>query len=271
MKHKSNVYSCARPRTAVLLLAITICATAVLGQSNLSPSEQKIERLRQQLSSTDEEQRRDAVMQLGAMRLPSASRAALPALADNAPMVRAVAAQAILSIDPDEAVEALTHLMSDKNEFVRREATYALGQTHSKRATAIVSTILQSDKNEGVRAAAVVALGELRDETAVPLLVSVLAPRLTQPGKGKISQDQNPFVLRAAATALGLIGSRAATPALVFALTNEKYSDDVKREAAISLGLIGDPAATSALRTAANSADPYLASLAEQSLRKLSP
>ena len=78
------------------------------------------------------------------------------------------------------------------------------------------------------------------------------------------------FVLRAAAVALGQIKNRAGTAALISALSNEKLPSDVRREAARSLGLIGDPSAAAALRAASTAADPFLAEIAHQALRKLS-
>src|SRR5215470_5797449 len=67
-----------------------------------TPAQTEIERQRQRLSSSDVEERRDAVMRLGLMRRPEASRAALPALSDESPIIRATAAKAILSIGAAE-------------------------------------------------------------------------------------------------------------------------------------------------------------------------
>ncbi len=242
-------------------------------QSNraLTPSQIEIEKQQQRLSSGDDEERRDALMKLGAMHMPEASRAAVPALSDPSPLIRAMAAKAILSIGPDENVKALIPLINDKVEFVRREAAYALGLTHSKSATEPLSDRLLNDKEDGVRGAAAVALGEIRDEAAVIALVGTIAPQLSSPAKQKRKPEQNAFVLRAAAIALGQIKSRAGTSALIAALSNEKFPDDVRREAARALGLIRDPAAEQALRMAANAADPYLSRVAYESLRKLSP
>jgi HEAT repeat protein len=126
-----------------------------------------------------------------------------------------------------------------------------------------------NDKEDGVRAAAAVALGHIADEAAVVSLASTLAPDLSERRSSKRKREQNVFVLRAAAVSLGQIGSRAATPALISALTNEKLDSDVRREAARSLGMIGDPAAVPALRAASTAADPFLARLAFEALRKI--
>ena len=74
---------------------------------NLTPSQAEIERQRQRLNSSDVEERRDAIMRLGSMRLAAASRVALPALTDAEPIVRATAAKAILSIGAEESVSSL--------------------------------------------------------------------------------------------------------------------------------------------------------------------
>jgi len=237
---------------------------------NLTPSQAEIERQRQRLNSSDVEERRDAIMRLGSMRLAAASRAALPALTDAEPIVRATAAKAILSIGAEESVSSLLPLLNDKDEFVRREAAYALGLTRSRAATSALSELLLNDKEDGVQAAAAVALGHIADEAAVVALVGTLAPELSAPTKKKRKREDNVFVLRAAATALGHIRSRAGTAALISVLSNEKLPSDVRRESARSLGLIGDRTAEPALRAASMAADPYLAQIATEALKKLS-
>jgi HEAT repeat protein len=163
----------------------------------------------------------------------------------------------------------LLPLLNDKDEFVRREAAYALGLTRSRTATTSLTDRLLNDKEAGVRGAAAVALGRIGDENAVIALASILAPQLSAPAKTKRKPEANDFVLRAAAVALGQIKNRAGTPALISALNNEKFPQDVRREAARSLGLIGDPAAIPALQTASLSEDPFLSQLAFDSLKKL--
>lgn len=237
---------------------------------NLTPSQAEIERQRQRFNSPDMEERRDAVMRLGSMRRSDASRVALPLLSDASPIVRATAAKAILSIGAEESVSSLLPLLNDKDEFVRREAAYALGLTHSSAATAALSDRLLNDKEDGVQAAAAVALGHIADEAAVVALVGTLAPQLSAPANKKQKPEDNVFVLRAAATALGHIRSRAGTAALISTLSNEKLPSDVRRESARSLGLIGDQTAMPALRAASTAADPYLAEIASEALKKIS-
>jgi HEAT repeat protein len=236
---------------------------------NLTPLQIEIQKQQHRLSSSDQEERRDAVMKLASMRTAAASRTALAALTDVSPIIRATAAKAILSIGAEESAAALIPLLSDKDEFVRRETAYALGLTRSRNATSALIERLLNDKEDGVRGAAAVALGQIGDEASVVALAGTLAPELSAPAKAKRKREQNVFVLRAAASALGQIKSRAGTPALVSVLKNEKLPDDVRREAARSLGLIADPAAAEALRAATSAADPYLSQTAYEALRKL--
>src|SRR6185503_11539390 len=189
---------------ALVLVTLFLC-TSVLAQSSrsLTPIQAAIETQRERLASSDVEERRDALMRLGNLHNAEASRAAVPALSDVSPIIRATAAKAVLSLDPNESVSVLLPLLKDKDEFVRRETAYALGRTRSRNATAALSERLLTDKEDGVRAAAAVALGHIADESAVVALVGTLAPELSAPAKSKNKREQNVFVLRAAATSLG--------------------------------------------------------------------
>jgi HEAT repeat protein len=275
----SPVFVCAR------LLACLIFSTGVLlapGLTNaqttppaLTPLQREIEQQRTRLASADAEERRDAVMRLGALRRPDASRAAAIALNDTSAIIRATAAHAILSLPADEAARLLSPLLTDRQEFVRRETAYALGETRSRTAVDALITALTQDKEAGARGAAAVALGQIGDERAVAALVATLSRRVAGTGVfSRITRSktaENEFVRRAAAVALGQIGSRAGVPALVAALTDESAPDDVRREAANALGRIGDPAAVPALRSVLTARDPYLARIAFEVLRKLDP
>jgi HEAT repeat protein len=217
--------------------------------------------------------RRDALMRLGWMARADASRAASAGLQDAEPIVRATAARSVLSLPPDEAARALLPLLQDKDEFVRQETAYALGETRSRLAVGPLVSVLERDKKESVRGAAAVALGKIGDEAAVIPLAGRLSARIRSSGLfSRITRGQraeNEFVRRAAAHSLGQIRSRAAVPALIDALSDARAEDDVRREAARSLGLIGDAAAVPALRTALAARDPYLSRIAYEALLKL--
>ncbi|MEN3326012.1 MAG: hypothetical protein V7638_819 [Acidobacteriota bacterium] len=256
--------------TIVLFLAGAAISSQAQSTRDLTPVQAAIQKQQERLASGDEEDRRDALMRLGAMHRAAASRVALPLLSDPSPIVRATATKAILSLNPEESAAALLPLLNDKDEFVRREAAYALGMTRSRTATTSLTDRLLNDKEAGVRGAAAVALGKIGDENAVIALASTFAQQLSGPATSKRKPETNQFVLRAAAVALGEIKSRAGTPALIAAISNEKFPQDVRREAARSLGLIGDPAAIPALQSASVSEDPFLAQLAFEALKKLS-
>ena len=272
-------WSCVLQAT-VLLLAIAYINVPAQQESpsaslQLNPIQQEIERQRRRLASSDTEGRRDAVMRLGWMARADSSRVAATALRDSAAIVRATAARAILSLPGDEAASALLPLLQDKDEFVRRETAYALGETRSRTAVAALVATLAADKEAGVRGAAAVALGLIGDELAVVPLTEALARRVRASGLlnrlRRSKEEENEFVRRAVARSLGQIRSRAAVPALTAALADERAGDDVRREAARSLGLIGDPAATTVLRAALTARDPYLSRIAYEALRKIAP
>lgn len=248
------------------------CLPPSAGSASL---QQQVEIQRRRLSSSDEEERRCAVMSLGWMNRPDSSRAAAAALSDTAAIVRAVAVRAVLSLPQDEAAAVLLPLLTDRDEFVRQETAYALGETRSRRATQSLLTLLEKEKADGVRGAAVVSLGLIGDEAAVLPLAETLNLRVSAPGLiNKIrrkKKDENEFVRRAAAHSLGQIGNRAAVPALIAALEDERAPADVRREAARSLGLIGDSSAAASLRAVLSSNDPYLSRIAYEALIKIAP
>jgi len=245
-------------------------ATArVAGQNSekLTTIQREIESQRQRLKSEDIETRRDALMRLGNLKRPDASRVAANGLIDAAPIVRVAATHAILSLPQADAATLLIPLLQDKLEFVRRETAYALGKTRSRSAVAPLAGVLLNDKETGVRGAAAVALGAIGDESAVPTLSQVLAGQPEK--KKKAKAGSNVFVMRAAARSLGQIKSRAGVDVLIATLRNETNDNDVRREAATALGLIGDTSAGPSLQAAFTSSDPYLAEAARAALRQL--
>lgn len=252
--------------------AFTMVTLAQEGQGRtLTPLQFEIQKQRERLSSPDVEERREALICLRGLRHPEASRAAISGLTDQAAIVRATASGALLRLPGEEAATSLLPLLDDKDEFVRQEAAYALGQTRSRSAVAPLIERLARDKKDAVRGAAVVALGQIADEAAVLPLAQLLSPQIGLPSSGKIKRKtkENEFVLRAAARSLGQTHSRTAVPALVAALDDEKAPDDVRREAAFALGQIGDPSASQALQAVISARDPYLSSAAAKALKRI--
>lgn len=268
----------AAPFFLTLAFALAACALSAphaLAQSDLTPLQHEVRVQTARLSSAEVEERRDAVVRLGAMARPEGSRAAASALGDSAAIVRATAARAVLSLPPSEAATLILPLLRDRDVFVRREAAYALGLTRSTLGVQTLSSAVQTDKEASVRGSAAVALGQIGDAAAVLPLAGALTRRLQGSGffnrllRRKVEEDE--FVRRAAAVSLGQIGSREAVPVLVEALSDERAPNDVRRESARSLGLIGDVAAVPALRSVLAHQDPYLSRAAFEALRKLDP
>ncbi len=235
----------------------------------------EIERQQARLISQSAEERRDAVQRLGTLKRSDASRVAATALSDSAAIVRATAARAVLALPPEEAATAILPLLRDREEFVRQQATYALGETRVRANVSALINILSQDKSAGVRGAAAVALGETGDDAATIPLTQVLAKRVRASGLlnrvRRRTVAENEFVRRAAAHSLGQIGSRAAVPALIAALKDQANSDDVRREAARALGLINDLSAISSLQSVLAAPDPFLSRIAFEALQKISP
>jgi HEAT repeat protein len=264
-------------RVALFALFLSFVISPALAQTNsssqLTPSQLEIEKQRQRLSSSETEERRDAVMHLGWMKRTDSSRIAANGLHDSAAIVRATAARAVLSLQPDEAAALLLPNLQDRDEFVRQETAYALGETKSRAAISALIALLGKEKKDGVRGAVVVALGQIGDESAVIPLSQLLSRRVPASGilnkVRRSKKDENEFVRRAAARSLGQIGSRAALPALIAVLLDKRAPNDVRREAANSLGLIGDPEAGVALNNVLDERDPYLAQTAREAIVKL--
>lgn len=241
------------------------------------------------------EQKRDALFQIRNLRSEIASSAALPALGDPDPIVRATAASSVIFLPKPEAVTALSPLLTDKEPFVRKEAAYALGKVQSPEAAAPLIALLGREKDLEVKAAIATALGPSGNLQAIEPLIAVL--------KRKPDEDEE-FLRRSAARSIGQIAQinrtgtayvvtpqnflpeksktltgddltsqypvfSTAVVTLTAVLRNSKEADDTRREAAYSLGSIGNRSATNALRTASGGTDPYLAEIAREALAKI--
>ena len=272
-----NLRKCSSALVATIVVGnvflIAACAINAHAQDQIKPAltpiQMAIEEQRRRLSSADIEDRREALMQLRALQRAEASRVALSALNDPAPIVRVTAGTALLWLPADESAAGLIPLLSDKDEFVRQQTAYALGQTRSRSAVAGLIERL-SDKKDSVRGAAAVALGQIADPTAVTSLAAVLNPQAGLASSKKTKREQNPFVLRSTARSLGQIRNRAGLPALIIVLQDEQAEADLRREAATALGEIGDASAIPVLRNTENATDPYLAEASHQAIKKIS-
>jgi HEAT repeat protein len=245
-----------------LLLCLTFSVSAQDSQTTL---QLEIERQTARLKSGDIEVRRDAAHQLRILENALSSKAADAALKDSADIVKATAAEAVVYKTSEDAVRDLLPLLSEKSEFVRREAAFALGQTYDKSATPRLIQILQTDKLPSVRAAAAIALGEIADERAIESLGQILLMPKTKKNR-RVVDD---FVQRSAARSLGKIRFKRAVPFLITALRDTTNVDDVRRESAFALGLIADVSATEVLQAQLGAPDYLLAQTASDALERI--
>ncbi|MEK6410547.1 MAG: HEAT repeat domain-containing protein [Acidobacteriota bacterium] len=210
-----------------------------------------------QLNSSDEEERREAVMRLSHLKTSAATSALLSALNDRSSRVRAAAAACLAERGEASTVPLLAAcLAKDKDAFVRKTAAYALGKFQGTGRTAALIAALK-DKDAEVRGAAAVSLGDHADTAAVTSLTTALS-------------DRSAFVRARAARALGVNGSAAtpAVPALIRLLTSDD-DNEVKRQASTALGSIGDRSALPALERARHDKDPHLVQAAIDAIRML--
>lgn len=217
----------------------------------------EIARLTNQLGSSDEEERRSAVLTLAALETQAARNPLVSALSDRSERVRAAAVTGLGRLeDPSLATIVAQLLTKDKSAFVRKAAAYGLGRMRSQDGTAALVAALR-DKDAEVRGAAAVALGQYADAEAIEPLIQAL-------------DDKSEFVRAQAARALGA-NTRAAVravPNLIRVLTSDR-DQEAKRQAAAALGQIGDPSALPALQAAQRSTDPHLSATALTAIEKI--
>lgn len=248
------------------LLFVEIVAQQSNRQTNSSQKE-----LLARLASSDEEQRLDAVLQMGAFLRDATDSAETPAITalsnalqqDSSPVVRALAARALElgggNQFSDKIVPALIAALGKEREgAVRKAIIYALAHYPQPQVTAVLIPLLD-DKNSELRAAAAYALAESGDASATQPLIEALRKR---------GGDEDAFARSQAARGLGRIGDRDSINPLLEALTRDK-SQEVRRDAATALGRIAarqDAKVIEALRNAALSNDPYLVAAADNAI-----
>ncbi len=299
---RNNGSGTAASMAATCVLVFMLCATPAFAQT-AADERAAIEwqfyaaELRKMLATPSVEQRREALFQIRNLRTAEASRIAITALKDSDEMVRATAAGSVIFLPPAEAAPALIPLLTDRSEFVRREAAYALGKSGDPSATVPLVRVLEQDRDLEVRAAAAVGLGGIGDVAAVASLVRYLQTR---------PREENEFVRRSAARAIGQIAQiqrtgsrtvltpenflpdeyksasstklptsethpvfRSGIPVLIAVVRSSNEEPDTVREAAFALGAIGDPTARPILEASLRSSDPYLVEIAREALLKI--
>jgi len=275
-------------RDASFALLTLLSFAACLKAQDLPP-------LAERLHSGNVEEKREALLQIRNRRAEEPSRLAIPALKDKHPMVRATAASSILFLPKSEAAAALLPLLNDKDEFVRREAAFALGETGEQSVSEALLRSLTRDKSLEVRSAAAIALGKVGNPDAIGPLSLIFTSRPT---------EDNELLRRAAARSIGQIAqvmrsgnARVLTPqnflpekyedlgsqvspdllshfskavsTLIKVLESTAEADDTRREAAFALGAIGDHSAEAVLQKYVGSPDIYMAEISKEALLKL--
>ena len=283
----------ATTRGLLLLIVLFAGSSFVAGQIPAELTPDNAARLRRQIESGSDEEKRSALFDIRNLQSADASAIAVPALTDTNEMVRSTAASSVVYLPKSDAVRALTPLLTDKAEFVRREAAHALGLVGDPSATAAIVRLMEKEKILEVRTSAAWSLGMIGDPTAIESLLRILRSR---------PKEDEEFLRRNAARSIGQIaqimltgertvvtpqnylpdkfrdfgpegpkptGPSGALDVLMTVLRSNSESDDTRREAAFALGAIGDSRALPALQTAASSADPYLVEIAREAVLKI--
>lgn len=224
-----------------------------------------------QLASGNEEQKLEAVIELGALlsAKTSATSETISSLGGlleqgTSSVVRALAARAMeLSRDSRFVPVLLVTLKTEREIEVSRAIIHALAPHPTPEVVAALLPML-NHKKQDVRAATAYALAELNDPATIDALMNVLKKR----GKA-----EDAFMRAQAARGLGKIGNREAIEVLLSAL-NKDESAEVRRESARSLGYLAnsqDEKVIEALKLARHQPDPYLQVSAALALQKIQP
>ncbi len=252
---------------ATILFLSSVFAGSVFGQ-NVDPQEQSPQiQLSSRLASSDEEQRLDAVVQLGALLSldsTTATDVTIAALAnalrrDSSPVIRALSARALeFAKNPNAASPLVAALKKEREVAVSKSMIYALARYPSPQVNSELIPYLKN-RNHELRAAAAYAMAEMSDSSSTAALIEFLRRR---------GGEEDAFARAQAARGLGRIGDREAVDSLLKALTRDK-SGEVRREAARALGNVSnrhDVKVIEALREATFSTDPYLTIAADRAL-----
>jgi HEAT repeat protein len=197
----------------------------------LAPSARAVPLLCELARESDWEVRWAAVAAMKAAYDPRATEALVHRLGDYHPKLRALAAEALLTMDEARALtredlcgpscyKCAMNGLRDADARVRRASVLVLGRLGDPEAISVLAEILTADQ-AGVAAEAATALGRLGTADAIgPLFVAARS-------------RQEALVQCAACRSLGLIGGEKATGCLTAALRSR--STEVRRTAALEL------------------------------------
>lgn len=179
--------------------------------------------LLERFKRVDEEERCIIVYVAGEITLPETREIATAGLSDAAPMVRALAAEAVGKAGLTELIPLLVKILNDESPEVRRRATTALVHlaTVAQESVAASALKLAESDNPDCRLQAVKLFGALRESGQIVFL----------------SKDEDYLVRREAIVALGEIKVPETSGRLAMALADEEA--DVRLAAATALGWNG--------------------------------
>lgn len=141
--------------------------------------------------------------------------------------VKSHAADAIIKIGGDKAVQLCLRLLRDNSWVTRMKAAEILGELKNKKATLPLVRILRNDPEVSVKEWATIALGKIKNKKAIkPLIQSLITEESWQ-------------VRKESALAIGNIRNKKAKDALTKAFYSDKECQ-VRWAAASALSIIND-------------------------------
>lgn len=186
-----------------------------------------IREIEERLSSPDEEERANAVLDLGGVDNPERVKKLVEILeTDGSRLVKEAAAVALISTGTKTVAEEVSRLMRHDDPYLRNTASYIL-QCIGEPAGEVLAELLH-DPDPGVRDLAVRAVGRGELRSAVELLRDV------------IMNDDNVNVVASAVEFLGMRSESAEDAELLMSACrrfDDPYLDFVVREALKKMGV----------------------------------
>lgn len=188
-----------------------------------------LSKLMTQYTTGDEEARRKAVLEMGALK-DAALKPILEALGDNSRRVRAAACQAVINLG-SLAIPYLLQVIGEEEPYRRNAAIKCLKAMGAQAAQSLLKKAQEGQEREKILS--LVVLGELKSKEVVEGIISILEDT---------SESLN--VRYEAAEALGRIGDRRAVFPLIKALSEDEW---LQFPSLLALGSLGDVAAVEPL------------------------
>ena len=227
-----------------------------------------LEKFIQDLSSKDEDLRKNAVFKLGELKAADAVNKLIELIKrETNSVIKRNATRALGKISSEKATNTLCELLFDNDYYVKQNAAWGLGKIKDKRAVDPLLRLIkggggkmfsmsgsqagvsgssdkdkdkidESLKSDGMRyhdvqIKAIKALGEIKDDKAIDAL------------SAELDEEEQGNIRGIIALSLGKIGSIRAVPKLISMLNDNIWY--VRRDTAIALGLLGDISAVNGL------------------------